>query len=81
MIIQKNANTKNKILANSMIYFFISQIIFLPATKIFFTESNCFYWGIFFYIIYKLKSEITLQNTQKAVVSVYPENTELVCKI
>jgi len=70
IFIQKNSDTKHKILANSTIYFFISSIIFLPALKIFFYEQNCLYYGIFFYIIYKLKSEIILQNTQNSVASV-----------
>ena len=61
--IQKNVGTQQKILANALIYLFINNIIFLPTTKIFFTEGP-FYYGIFFYIIYKLKSDIIPQEKQ-----------------
>ncbi len=66
--IQKNGNARHKTIANSLTYFLISTIIFLPVLKGFFNEGHALYYGIIFYIIYKLKSEITLQNTRNATV-------------
>ncbi|MCP4761575.1 MAG: hypothetical protein GY870_07320 [archaeon] len=68
LYIQKHGNIKYKIIASSFIYYYISKIIFLPISTIFFVEFYALYNGIIFYITYKLKSEIHLQDANKAAV-------------
>jgi hypothetical protein len=69
IFLQTNENVKYKIIATSFIYLFISQIIILPTSTIFFNLTNSLYDGIIFYIIYKLKSEMTLQDSKSPPVS------------
>ena len=64
IFIQKDENIEYQIIANSIIYLFISEIIFLPMSKIFFTDQRCLYYGLLFYIIYKLKSAATINASK-----------------
>lgn len=47
-----------KIVANGLIYLFISKIILLPSSDVFFSEWNCLYYGIIFYFISRMVTEI-----------------------
>lgn len=73
--IQKKGDTQIKIIANSLTYFFISSIMFLPAYRGFFWDGECMYYGIFFYIIYKLKSSLDHQAPVNAENKLTTENS------
>ncbi len=53
-----------QIVANSLIYMFISKIILLPSSTIFFGESDCLYYGILFYFIYRMKVSAVKEATK-----------------
>jgi hypothetical protein len=56
--IKKKTNKfKTILISDSLNYLFISQIILLPSSYIFFSEGTCLYYGILFYFIFKLKKE------------------------
>lgn len=47
-----------KIIADSLIYLFISQIILLPTSTIFFGGHYILYYGIIFYFISRIKKDV-----------------------
>jgi len=64
IFIQKDKNIEYQIIANFLIYFFISEIIFPPSSKIFFSGDRSLYYGFIFYFIYKLKSIATINASK-----------------
>ncbi len=56
--------SNHKIIAIAISLYYIHIILFLPASSIFFSETDCFNSSILFYIIFKLKSETKLKDTQ-----------------
>ena len=55
--IQKTKDIETKIIANSLIYVFVSKIILLPTSTIFFSESSCLYYAILFYFICRMRRD------------------------
>jgi len=77
-LIQNTGDIEYKIIANCLIYLFISKIIFLPSSTLFFHEVSCLYYGMLFYFIYRLKSDVTNKEASEnrdAVLKLTSEET------
>lgn len=55
----KNKDMEIKIITSSLIYLFLSKIIFPPVADVFFSESSVLHYGILLYFIYRFKIETT----------------------